>query len=264
MLAVGVCAAWAVARLRSADLAPIPTRTLRWLRGAYLVALGCFAGVLLPALSALGLDLGVLIAFALMVGGYALAWLAMLVGRPQLLVPAFLRRELERRGAAVTDAAGQPIAESGRPAVVVRVVQENLAHVEAAYASGDQIQFDEALTSAAGSTPPAALLRVIEDDEQREELSWALVHVAERASSVVYAKALMESLPEVRRKSPRWSVVLLGRVVNDEPTLAAFLDEVGQASETHLNAVLATASDLTSWDATHFGPGCARILSATG
>ena len=113
----------------------------------------------------------------------------------------------------------------------------------AAKLSGDgSVQaLDVALAELAEHPTPsyiAPLLLLLNDAADYDEAMFSLVHTAEAFDDAEYTSRLLEALPAMRAKSPKWASTVLMRAMNRPPTHTALVHAVREASPPTKDAVL--------------------------
>ncbi len=62
------------------------------------------------------------------------------------------------------------------------------------------------------------LSKFFNDESEYDEVKFSIVHLIESFDDVVYVTKLLEAIPELCNKNPRWALILFMRVLNSEDT----------------------------------------------
>ena len=121
--------------------------------------------------------------------------------------------------------------------VVLRKVQD-AARLGGA---GSVRALDHAVAELVARPTPAyivALLLLLDDDADYDEAMFTLIHAAEAFDDADYIPKLLEALPAMRAKAPRWASTVLMRALNSTPTREQLVRAVRDASRPTKDAIL--------------------------
>ena len=82
------------------------------------------------------------------------------------------------------------------------------------------------------------LLRLMDDGAEYDELVFSIIHGAESFEDDVYVDTLLEEFPFLAEKCPRWTSIVLMRVINNESTKALIVKKLVDAGEDTKSAAI--------------------------
>jgi hypothetical protein len=125
-----------------------------------------------------------------------------------------------------------------------------ISKIAEAQTSGEWDELESLLTDLAPSFDDhlvEPLLMTLVDDVLGEEQTFGIVHLAESVSDDDYVEGLLRALVYLSSSAPRWSRILLARVVNSTPTFTELLAEVANTSLEERRALAEVARALEEW-----------------
>jgi hypothetical protein len=84
----------------------------------------------------------------------------------------------------------------------------------------------------------APLLLLLDDEADYDEAMFSLVHAAEAFDDADYAPKLLEALPAMRSKAPKWASIVLMRALNSSPTRDMLVRAARDATRPTKQAIL--------------------------
>ncbi|MBN1514212.1 MAG: hypothetical protein JXB13_19505 [Phycisphaerae bacterium] len=94
--------------------------------------------------------------------------------------------------------------------------------------------FDGILRQVAALNDPTCiplLLPFLEDDAEYDEMMFAIIHTIEAFDDDIYVQKILDSLPGLLAKAPRWAAVIHMRILNSPGALATYTGRVGNLSQ---------------------------------
>lgn len=94
---------------------------------------------------------------------------------------------------------------------------------------GYALRFEDTLGQVAALNDPAciaALLPMLDDDTDHDEIMFSIIHTIERFDDATYVKSIVDHLGSFFSVSPRWAVIVHMRILNSPPTFAAYADYI--------------------------------------
>ena len=102
-------------------------------------------------------------------------------------------------------------------------------------------ELDRAVAELASRPTPAyivPLLLLLDDEAAHDEAMFSLIHAAEAFDDGDYVPELLEALPTLRGKAPKWASIVLTRTLNSPPTRESLVRAVRGASQESKEAIL--------------------------
>ena len=93
----------------------------------------------------------------------------------------------------------------------------------------------------------APLLSTLVDDVTAEAEVFAIVHLAEATADRPYVLGLLEALPVLVKRAPRWARILLSRVVNSPGAFEQLMELARDQPDGQRRALLDAADALERW-----------------
>lgn len=94
-------------------------------------------------------------------------------------------------------------------------------------------EIDSALNDVAalgGEDRPADFLLLLSDSAADDIAMFSIIHAAESCENDLYIKAVLEVMPALSLISPRWSSIVLMRIINNEVAKREFIVKLREAS----------------------------------
>lgn len=91
------------------------------------------------------------------------------------------------------------------------------------------------------------LVMQLEDNEKMDKMMFNIVHIIERFDDAVYISHLLNVLPELWLKAPRWAMILHMRVLNSPNSFDAYAARLVQSTDVESLAVRRVLHGVTAW-----------------
>jgi len=125
-------------------------------------------------------------------------------------------------------------------------------------------QFDDVLCRISALNDPACigpLLSFLDDDSEFDETMFSIVHAIESFDDDTYVREILDNLPRLIARSPRWASIIHARIFNNPSTLAAYDQRIRTASDQQKIAVH-DAVQAVRQRSLDFAPVCDALLAA--
>lgn len=95
------------------------------------------------------------------------------------------------------------------------------------------VRFESKLEEIYSTHNPAIiskLLGVMDDKFEFNELMFSIIHTIESFEDTLYIEEILKSIPDFVLKSPKWSSIIIMRIINSSSTREIFIDEIQSIS----------------------------------
>lgn len=126
---------------------------------------------------------------------------------------------------------------------------EKLEAINAARGPDFVREFEEVLADVAGRSDPrfiVPLMKYFEDRPPYEELMFSIIHTIEAFDDGAYVRELLQGLPTLRQRSPRWSAILLVRTLNSDSARLALGSQLRSTRPEVQSAVVSMLEEISS------------------
>jgi len=91
------------------------------------------------------------------------------------------------------------------------------------------------------------LVLLLDDNETSEDLMFSIIHAVEMFEDDIYVSHILDVLPELWARSPRWTKILHMRIWNSTATRAAYVDRLQHGTEGQRRTAKMVLRDVAQW-----------------
>ncbi|HEV8239890.1 MAG TPA: Imm30 family immunity protein [Thermoanaerobaculia bacterium] len=127
-------------------------------------------------------------------------------------------------------------------------------------------KFEDVLARIAAEADPdsiESLLAFFEEKPLYDEPMFSIVHTIEAFDDNTYVDRMVVGMPSLSARSPRWASILQMRIMNSEPTYAAYLGRLANATPEECSAAARVASAVAAKQP-RFGSRVQMLLDVCG